>query len=61
MKTGRVLSSIVDSVFEQNPVNDSSANTAYIYVLRKPVRTEFLLCYKIIGKRQLKHTPAAKR
>ena len=30
MKTRRVLTSIVDSVFEQSLVNDSSANTAYI-------------------------------
>jgi len=30
MKAGRVLASIVDSVFEQSLVSDSSANTAYI-------------------------------
>ena len=32
-----------------------------IHLLRKPVRTDFLLCYKINGKRQLKYAPAAKK
>ena len=31
-----------------------------IYLLRKPVRTDMLLC-DIDGKHQLKHAPAAKR
>ena len=30
-RQGESFSSIVDSVFEQSLVNDSSANTAYIY------------------------------
>ena len=30
-RQGESLASIVDSVFEQSLVNDSSANTAYIY------------------------------
>ena len=33
MQEGKSLSSIVDLVFEQSLVNDSSANTAYIYVV----------------------------
>jgi len=31
MKTGRVFVIHCDSLFEQSLVNDSSANTAYIY------------------------------
>ena len=57
MKTCREsLSFIVDSVFEQSLVNDSSANTA-VHLLRKPVRTDLL--FWIDGKLQLKHAPAA--
>ena len=34
-KQGESLSSIVESVFEQSLVKDSSANTAYVHLLSK--------------------------
>jgi len=57
MKTGESLASIVDSVFEEILVNDSSANTAYIYWRSLWGQT---CCSVIDGKLQLKHAPAAK-
>jgi len=53
MKAGESLASIVDTVFEESLVSDSSANTAST---EKPMRTDFLLCD---SKLQLKHLPAS--
>ena len=42
-RQGESLASIVDSVFGESLVNDSSADTA-LHLLRKPMRTDLLLC-----------------
>ena len=43
-------------MFEQSLVNVSSANTAYMHLLSKPVRTDLLLSDR--WQIQLKHAPA---
>ena len=54
MKTGESLASIVDSVLEENLVNDS-ATIAYIYWGSQT-------CFPVIdGKLLLKHAPASKK
>jgi len=52
------LSSIVDLVFEQSLVNDSSVDTAYMYWGSMWGQT---CCSVIDGKIELKHAPAAKK
>ena len=42
-RQGDALASIVDSVFEESLVNDYSANSYCIHLLRKPMRTDLLL------------------
>jgi len=53
MKAGESLAFIVDTVFEESLVSDSSANTAST---EKPIWTDFLLRD---NKLQLKHSPAS--
>ena len=43
-RQGEYLSSIVDSVFELNLMNHSIQPILHIHLLRKPVRTDLLLC-----------------
>ena len=44
LRQGEPLAFIVDSLCEEESlVNDSSANTACIHLLKKPVRTDLLL------------------
>ena len=57
-RQGESLASIVDSVFKESLINDSSANTAYIYWGSLWGQT---CCSVIDGELQLKHASAAKK